>query len=712
MDTSPHLMTWTELPDKFGTTMTECRGSFDDLVNRLRTAGTFPSKDRCPWVKLATFGRKRSANGSLRTNENLVSVYGIELDYDGEQVSIEAARDKLERYGIKAALYPSPSSTAEKPRWRVLCPTAQQQPPTARAALVARVNGALGGVAASESFTLSQGYYFGATPKNDYRVLVTFDDPSDGTYIDELNELDRIAIGKKQDSKPDSPSKPAGPVTLNIFDDAVARVGRLLVSGDGRRDLLKTYIASRSAKRLPADELRLLVAGVAQQYFDPDDPKDDVNIDQIIEHFAAKDALPAIDFSGLLAETVDPQTGEVTKVHPLARYLELDAEPKPPRWVIPGFIGHGVTVISGAAGVGKTTALLPLALTAAGLHGGDLMPRQWRHVVYVTEDAEQARRILAGIVGYSNLGISLEQVRERLHIVEAVRLDPAFVASVGVTYREQFTRTVEGVEVLPLVVLDTKSAVLALENENDNAEASRMMAALKQGFDGLPVWLIGHIAKANIGRADVAGLTSRGAGATEGDGNATIFLIQEGDTRFLVLGKVRFEPKWRELEVSSYTAVTLAKDEFSNIEPVVMRWGVAAPAQQSRKEAAERAAEQQRIEDEATLRQEIRDAVATAWVLGNPLNRAGVKSKVRRKTAEVVTMLENLLSERWLIEISVPAKQRTNNNRSAYLVELTTEEHESVMSGAALPADKLVIPASWQKQQIPSVPELEVDATT
>ncbi len=157
MDTSPHLMTWTELPDKFGTTMTECRGSFDDLVNRLRTAGTFPSKDRCPWVKLATFGRKRSANGSLRTNENLVSVYGIELDYDGEQVSIEAARDKLERYGIKAALYPSPSSTAEKPRWRVLCPTAQQQPPTARAALVARVNGALAGVAASESFTLSQG---------------------------------------------------------------------------------------------------------------------------------------------------------------------------------------------------------------------------------------------------------------------------------------------------------------------------------------------------------------------------------------------------------------------------------------------------------------------------------------------------------------------------------------------------------------------------
>jgi len=43
-------------------------------------------------------------------------------------------------------------------------------------------------------------------------------------------------------------------------------------------------------------------------------------------------------------------------------------------------------------------------------------------------------------------------VRERLHLVDAVRLDPQFVATVGDTYRQQFTRNVDGVEVLPLVV--------------------------------------------------------------------------------------------------------------------------------------------------------------------------------------------------------------------------------------------------------------------
>ncbi|MBK9441304.1 MAG: AAA family ATPase [Comamonadaceae bacterium] len=376
--------------------------------------------------------------------------------------------------------------------------------------------------------------------------------------------------------------------------------------------------------------------------------------------------------AALLESATEPPKPE-PKVHPLARYVDIDGTAKPPRWVIPGFIGHGVVVIAGAHGVGKTTALLPLALTAAGLHGDDLMPRQWRHVVYVTEDVEQARRIVSGIVGHSNLGISLDLVRERLHIVEAVRLGAEFVASVGKTYREQFTRIVDSVEVLPLVVLDTKSAVLALDNENDNAEASRMMAALKQGFDGLPVWLIGHVAKANLTRTDA--LTSRGASAIEADANQTMFLIREGESRYLVLGKTRFEAWWPELEIVSNTAQTPALDEFGNVETIVMRWGIAAPAKQSRKDASEQAAEQQRKDDEATLRQDIRDAVQVAWVAGNPLNREGIKSKLNRKAQTVLATVENLLHERWLHEVFVPAKERLHPRKSAFFVNLSTEEH-------------------------------------
>ncbi len=401
-----------------------------------------------------------------------------------------------------------------------------------------------------------------------------------------------------------------------------------------------------------------------------------------------------------------------SKVHPLAQFVDIGGAATVPRWVIPGFIGHGVTVIAGAHGVGKTTALLPLAMTAAGLHGDVLLPRHWRHVVYVTEDVEQAKRIIAGLVLHSDLGIDMDDVRERLHLVDAVRLDPAYVATVGATYRAKRTRTVEGVQVLPLVVLDTKSAVLAIENENDNSEASSMMAALKQGFDRLPVWLIGHVAKANLSRNDA--LTSRGASAIEGDANQTLFLIREGESRYLVQGKTRFEAKWPELEITSFTAQTSALDEFGYTETVLLRWGIAAPPQQSRREASEQAAEQQRREAETSLRQDIRDAVDVAWATGNPLNRAGVKAKVRRKAADVVTMIENLLSERWLYEVSVPSKLRTNNKRSAFLVNLTTEEHEALLVSGELPSAKLEVPSSWQKPPIPSVPApktemLEVD---
>ena len=397
------------------------------------------------------------------------------------------------------------------------------------------------------------------------------------------------------------------------------------------------------------------------------------------------------------------------KVHPLARYVEIDGTAKPPRWVIPGFIGSGVVVIAGAHGVGKTTALLPLAMTAARLHGDDaLMPFHWRHVIYVTEDVEQVSRILAGIVGYGNLNINLESVRERLHIVEAVRLEPAYVAEVGKTYCAQFTRHVDdGVAVLPLVVLDTKSAVLTLDNENDNSQASAMMAELKQGFEGIPVWLIGHVAKPNLNRSDVVGLSLRGASAIEGDANQTMFLVLDNSTRYLVLGKIRFEPKWRELEITSHTAQIEAPDEYGNIETVEMRWGVAAPAQQSRNEAAKQAKETAKQVEAMLLRQDIRDAVEAAWQSGNPLNKAGVKTKIGRNATVVVAAITSLLDERFLYEIDVPSKVRVGNSKAAFLVNLTHEEHEALVRGEGPPGAKMEIPPSWKKPAIPLIPETD-----
>jgi hypothetical protein len=55
--------------------------------------------------------------------------------------------------------------------------------------------------------------------------------------------------------------------------------------------------------------------------------------------------------------------------------------------------------------------------------------------------------------------------------------------------------------------------------------------------------------------------------------------------------------------------------------------------------------------------------------------------------------------------VAIPSKERTNPNRAAFLVNLTTEEHDAVRRGDGWPPAKLEVPASWRKPAAPSVPE-------
>lgn len=400
--------------------------------------------------------------------------------------------------------------------------------------------------------------------------------------------------------------------------------------------------------------------------------------------------------------------------HPLSRIVPPCTALQAPEWLLPGFLAAGLTLVAGGHGVGKTTALLPLAAGVAGIHehGWPLAPKHWRAVVYVTEDVPQAQRVLHGLAGH--LATTAAAIAERLHLVDARRLPPAYLVQVGDTYRERYSRTVQGVELPPLVVLDTQAATIALESENDNSEASAAVAALKQHFAGLPVWLVAHLAKQNLNRSDVQHLTSRGASAWEADANCTAFLVKEGEgdnaTRWLTLGKRRFEPRWPELQLQSHCTETTGYDAWGAPEPLALRWAIAQPQEGSRQELAAKAREAQALQDEAELRQEIRDVVQIAWQEGHPLNRAGVKARVRRKASEVVACIERLLSESFLQEIHVPRDVRAHPSRADFLVNLDTPEREAVRRGEPLPQDKAAIPESWKKPVAP-VPEEAGDAT-
>jgi hypothetical protein len=420
-----------------------------------------------------------------------------------------------------------------------------------------------------------------------------------------------------------------------------------------------------------------------------------------VNDLAIKEGPDALE--ALLDRAKAPKPAIDQHAHPLARFVELDCEPKAPKWLIPGFIGHGVVIIAGAHGVGKTTAMLPLSMVVAGLHrqGDPLAPKHWRHVIYIVEDVEQAERILAGMVHHSDLGLDQDVVKERLHLVPACRLEAEKVAAVGTTYTKQFTREVDGVELLPLVVLDTKAAVIAMENENDNAEGSEAMAALKQGFEGLPTWVIGHVSKATIGRADAASLSMRGGSSFEADANQVLYLIKEDDsTRYLVRGKTRFEAKWADLKIESHTAQANAPDEFGVMEVVTMRWGTAAPAEAPREVLKAQASEDARQAEMEKLRALITSCVGNAWQVGTPINKQGVKAAIPRSSNTVIAAIDQLITERWLYEVEVPSSQRTNPKRRYFLIALSPDERKALQEDGVLPDEKMVIPASWRKHEV------------
>jgi hypothetical protein len=174
---------------------------------KVQTAGR---KDLLPLLKLARFGNLTTAKASLRHDANVQWVTGCEDDYDGELISFDEGKDKLEKAGLEAIIYTSPSHTPDKPRFRVICRFSTELPPGRRAPMVARLNGLFHGTLAAESFTLSQAYYCGHVVDADgnpvahkengagievfpteYRVELT-----DGQPLDVCDELDRGAIGK------------------------------------------------------------------------------------------------------------------------------------------------------------------------------------------------------------------------------------------------------------------------------------------------------------------------------------------------------------------------------------------------------------------------------------------------------------------------------------------------------------------------------------
>ena len=143
------------------------------------------TKKALPWLKLARFGEARSHVGSLRHEANMIAISGVELDYDGEVTSFEAARIALMRSRLRGMIYTTPSHTEAKPRWRMLLPASKLLDVAWRPTLVMRARKLFGGGFAPESDVLAQCYFFGAIAGSPAVQVAWYD----GRRIDERNDL-------------------------------------------------------------------------------------------------------------------------------------------------------------------------------------------------------------------------------------------------------------------------------------------------------------------------------------------------------------------------------------------------------------------------------------------------------------------------------------------------------------------------------------------
>lgn len=186
-------------------------------------------KASLPLAKLATFA------GDYRSNHTLETIYGIEGDYDAGTVQPAIAAAMLASAGICGLIVTTPSHRPDEPRWRAWCPLSQPMQPAERHGLVARLNGALGGVLAPESFTASQAFYVGSVAGGE--PVQCF--PVGGAPIDLVDSI--APIGPPQSAGERHPLGTLPTVAREIVEAALAEIDPGQLDYPGWRDATAAY---------------------------------------------------------------------------------------------------------------------------------------------------------------------------------------------------------------------------------------------------------------------------------------------------------------------------------------------------------------------------------------------------------------------------------------------------------------------------------------
>ena len=461
------------------------------------------SKQSLRLLALRRFGDLRSEKGSLRHDANVLSVTGLVGDYDGGTVTIDQAVELLKAESVRAMLFTSPSSTEAAPRWRVVAPVSSECGPDEHLELMGKLNAVLGGILASESFTLSQSYFYGKA--DDAAHYETRDTLHMNRWVDQV-DIEPVFPAARV-------SAPV-PVHQTVAPDARLR------TGEGRREALKSYIASVSARGLGKVEIDALVRVYVDQHFDASDPVDWSNVAGMVEWAAARDAAGRVDVTRAVVLDED-----VIAPLDLARIMAVD--PPERRWVWDDWVPRGsVTSLYGAGGVGKSLISLQMAISVAA--GQPMFGRQTTRgrvlCLYCEDDASELHlrmRRMAEQMGVDLLECSGLQVDARAGkknvLVEAD--DVAAQVRVGRLFGRVDEMLAGGG--YSLLVLDNIAQLMAV-NENKRpivTQAVNLLTQLAINRD-VGILLLGHPAK---------GIGSQFSGSTAWDAAVRSRLMLERD---------------------------------------------------------------------------------------------------------------------------------------------------------------------------------------
>ena len=155
-------MIWTEFASKDAASqMTRRVGNWRDIVNDAKHPKTFSKRELAPLQSFSEYGDVGNDKGNLRHAENLGLFSAVCLDYDAGEIPPLVTVERLRIHGIEALVRTTGRHDEAAPRYRVIAPLTNRCSGTEIIELMAQLNFAVGGIAASESFTPSQCWFFG-----------------------------------------------------------------------------------------------------------------------------------------------------------------------------------------------------------------------------------------------------------------------------------------------------------------------------------------------------------------------------------------------------------------------------------------------------------------------------------------------------------------------------------------------------------------------